>query len=614
MAEKVIIVESPAKAKTINRYLGKEYRVLSSIGHIRDLKLSGKDNLGVDIENDFKPDYGVIKGKEKVVNRLKEATTGKEVLLATDPDREGEAIAWHLAQVLDLDLNDENRIVFREITKYAVTEAIDKKRKIDTDLVNSQETRRILDRVIGFKLSALLRSKIHSLSAGRVQSVALKMIVDLENEIVNFKPEPYFHLKAVLGEDVFTHVLNEDNKIKTIEQAEEIKKRSTNPFKVKSITEDEKTYYAKPAYTTSTLQRDGVILLKMNSTTVMKTAGKLYEGVRVDKKQTGLITYMRTDSVRVSPMFINLAKAHITETYGEEYVGTYGYNRLSGRGNVQDAHEAIRPTDLRLTPKFVKEFITKDEHRLYELIYNRFISANMKPAIYDETNIVIESNDEQYVTSAQKLKFDGFHKLTKREKRKEANLPSLTIGDTITVDDVEIEELETKPKYRYNEASLIKDLEELGIGRPSTYASIIQTLRFRRYVSIMRGSFHPTEQGILTSNTLDKFFSHIINTEYTAKMEQDLDDIAEGKEDGTLLLKDFYNRFQPVLEKADKELVPIKKEEPVYLEKPCPLCGSKLVVRTSRFGKFVGCSTFPKCKHTEDYVEEENDKNVEKIT
>lgn len=604
MAQKVVIVESPAKAKTINRYLGKDYRVMSSIGHIRDLKLSGKDNLGVDVLNDFKPDYGIIKGKEKVVERLKEATKGNEVLLATDPDREGEAIAWHLAEVLELDLEDKNRIVFREITRYAVNEAIENPRKIDINLVHSQETRRILDRVIGFKLSGLLRSKINSLSAGRVQSVALKLIVDLENEINNFVPEAYFHVVAKLGKIKFDHLLNENNKIKKKEDAEKIIKNATNPFNVLNIEINEKDYYPKPAYTTATLQRDGVTLLKMNSTSIMKTAGKLYEGVSIDKKLTGLITYMRTDSVRVSPMFINLAKQYITDTYGENYVGKYGYNSSSGGGNVQDAHEAIRPTDLSLTPDYVKQFLTAEQHKLYELIFNRFISANMLPAKYEQTNIIISSNNEQFKTKAEKLLFDGYQKLTTREKRVELELPDLSVGSEIKVDKVDLEELETKPKYRYNEASLIKDLEELGIGRPSTYASIIQTLRQRHYVEVKRRFFSPTEQGVLTNNTLGQFFSHIINSEYTAKMEKELDDISLGKEDGVALLKDFYSRFEPVLEKANKELVPIVVE-PEYIDKPCPLCGSKLIVRKSRYGKFIGCSTFPKCKHIEDYKEED---------
>lgn len=603
MDKTVVIVESPAKAKTINQYLGKDYIVLSSIGHIRDLTLTGEDNLGVDIKNDFKPSYGIIKGKEKVVARLKKETKDRKVLIATDPDREGEAIGWHLAQILDLDTNDENRIVFNEITRYAINEAIDKPRKIDQALVNSQETRRILDRVIGFKLSGLLREKINSYSAGRVQSVALKLIVDLEEEIKNFKPTPYFHLKAKLGDLVFNHVRNEDKSITTKEEADKIKESSTNPFEIVKLTSEEKDYYPKPAYITATLQQDGIRLLNMSSYSVMKTAGSLYEGVKIGKRNVGLITYMRTDSVRLSPMFINLGKEYIKENYGEEYIGTYGYNRSRGGGNVQDAHEAIRPTDLRLTPSEVKEHLTKDQFRLYEMIFERFIAANMKPAKYLQTNISIDSNSEEYEVTNEKLLFDGFHKLITREKRAEHDTPELSLGDKISIDEVIIEELETKPKYRYNEASLIRELEQKGIGRPSTYSTIIQTLKNRQYVRIMRRSFFPTEQGILTSKSLDQFFGNIINTEYTSQMEQDLDDIAEGSANGTLLLKDFYNRFEPVLDKAKKDMKKVRIE-PEKIDKECPLCGSPLVVRTSRFGKFIGCSTFPKCKHIEDYKEE----------
>lgn len=591
MSKQVIIVESPAKSKTIASYFNNEVTVLSSVGHIRDLATSGKDGLGVDVENDFTPTYKTIKGKDALIKDLKKKTKGKEVLLATDPDREGEAIAWHLAQVLELDLNEKNRIVFKEITKPAIIEALNHRRHVDLELVESQESRRILDRIIGFKLSKFLQNKIQSKSAGRVQSVALKLIVELEKEIDAFIPETYYTIHAHFGHNKADYIIPKDTKLSK-EAADLIVESSINPFTVSSVTKKETKRNAKAPYVTSTLLQDAVNSLHMNAARVMGIASELYQGIDIDGTLTGLITYMRTDSDRLSAEFVNPANEYIESVYGKKYLGHYKTNK---KDSSQDAHEAIRPTDVKNTPESLENYLTKEQFKVYKKIYERAIGSLMAPAIFENTKIILDANNNLYEMEGSTLIFDGYLKVVS-ETNKDKYLPNYVDNEKINANLVEAIEKVTYPPTRYNEASLIKDLESLGIGRPSTYASIIKTLKTRDYVEVIERRFKPTTQGILTVETLQNYFDRIMNVEYTSNMEKELDDIAEGKVEGALLLKDFYHRFIPALEKASENMEKIK---PQLLDKLCPLCGNPLVMRKSRYGQFLGCSTFPKCKYIE---------------
>lgn len=592
MSDKVIIVESPAKSKTIASYFNNEVTVLSSVGHIRDLATSGKGGLGVDVDNNFEPTYKIIKGKSKLVAELKKKTKGKEVLIATDPDREGEAIAWHIADELGLDLNENNRIVFKEITKPAVMAAIDQKRKIDLGLVNSQESRRILDRIIGFKLSSLLRKKIKSRSAGRVQSVALKLIVDLEREIEKFVPETYYTIHAHFGEHVADYVIPKETRI-DLETANQIVETSKNPFIVEDIQEREVKRQAKPPYMTSTLLQDGVNSLYMSSSRVMAVASELYQGIEIAGQIIGLITYMRTDSNRLSKEFVDPAKRFIEENYGKNYLGFY---RTSKKDSSQDAHEAIRPTDVRNTPEKMERFLTKDQYKVYKRIYERAVGSLMAPAVFKSTKVTLNSNENIYTMDGSILVFDGHLKVT-GEQNKDKTIPVYQVGQELVSDQVEKIEKQTQPPARFNEASLIKTLESNGIGRPSTYSTIIKTIRSRDYVTVENRRFKPTEQGKLTVDTLNQYFTRIMDTNYTSNMEKELDQIADGKVDHIALLRDFYDRFIPLLEEADEKMEKIK---PVVTDKICPNCGGNLVIRKSKYGEFYGCSNFPKCKHIEE--------------
>lgn len=592
MSDKVIIVESPAKSKTIASYFNNKVTVLSSVGHIRDLATSGKGGLGVDVDNNFEPTYKIIKGKHKLVTELKKKTKGKEVLIATDPDREGEAIAWHIADELGLDLNENNRIVFKEITKPAVMAAIDQKRKIDLGLVNSQESRRILDRIIGFKLSRLLRKKIKSRSAGRVQSVALKLIVDLEREIERFVPETYYTIHAHFGDHVADYVIPKDTRI-DLKTANQIVETSKNPFIVEDIQEREVKRQAKPPYMTSTLLQDGVNSLYMSSSRVMAVASELYQGIEIAGQIIGLITYMRTDSNRLSKEFVDPAKRFIEENYGKNYLGFY---RTSKKDSSQDAHEAIRPTDVKNTPEKMERFLTQDQYKVYKRIYERAVGSLMAPAVFKSTKVTLNSNDNIYAMDGSILVFDGHLKVT-GEQNKDKTIPVYQVGQELVSDQVEKIEKQTLPPARFNEASLIKTLESNGIGRPSTYATIIKTIRSRDYVTVENRRFKPTEQGKLTVDTLNQYFTQIMDTNYTSNMEKELDQIADGKVDHIALLRDFYDRFIPLLEKADEKMEKIK---PVVTDKICPNCGGNLVIRKSKYGEFYGCSNYPKCKHIEE--------------
>lgn len=590
LSKKLIIVESPSKSKTIASYVGNDVLVLSSKGHVRDLSTSGVDGLGLDIHDHFKPKYVVIKGKQALVNELIKKAKGRDVLIATDPDREGEAIGWHLAELLKLDPEASNRIVFREITKPAILEALNHPRPIDQHLVYSQEARRILDRIIGFKLSKLLQSKIKSKSAGRVQSVALKLIVDLEKVIEAFIPETYYEIEANFPQFRADYIIADKKRLNK-EEADSIVKESLNPFKVKDIQTRESKKQPKAPFITSTLQQDASSNLGMSASRAMMIAQALYEGKEIHGELIGLITYMRTDANRLAEPFIQEAKHHIETYYGPKYLGKYN---VSTKANAQDAHEAIRPTSLERTPESLEPYLSKEEYKLYKRIYNRTLASLMAPAIFDITKVTLESNNHLYGLEGSIERFDGHLKVYNDAKSKDKVIPALEVGQEINCKDVVAIEKVTTPPTRYSEATLIKELEAQGIGRPSTYTQIIQTLKTRDYVELEEKRFKPTKQGKLTSEQLDLFFDKIINVEYTSRMETVLDEIADGKQKGSHLISRFYHSFIPMVEVAEKEM---KKIGPKETGELCPICGKPLVIRKSKYGEFTACSGFPSCKY-----------------
>lgn len=616
----LVIVESPSKSKTIEKYLGGDYHVVSSKGHIRDLATTGKGGLGIDVEHDFEPTYKISSDKRAVVKELKDlAKKSEHVFLASDPDREGEAIAWHLANVLELDMEEENRIIFHEITKNAVTEAFQHPRTIDQDLVKSQETRRMLDRIIGFKLSKLLQSKIKSKSAGRVQSVALRLIVERENEIRAFKSEEYWTLAANIEKNgkQFSASLNKvDGKkaeLKTQADVDAIIERCA-AFVVSSIEKKVRKKEARMPFITSTLQQEASTKLNFGAKKTMQIAQKLYEGLPLaDGVSEGLISYMRTDSTRLSDVFVKDAETYIEEVYGKEYKGRA---RQKNNENAQDAHEAIRPTSVFNTPEKVKPYLTNDQYKLYKLIYARTLASLMAPSKSDVVNAQIVSNGCEFSANGSILTFDGYLKVYHDyETVKDEMLPPLQEQEQLK--DVELEGKQhfTEPPLRYSEARLIKEMEEKGIGRPSTYAIIIDTLQARGYVSLERPSegsktkvFIPSEQGELTDAKLQEFFKDIINVSYTAGMEHHLDEIAAGKRNNIEEVRTFYNEFEPLLENAYEHM---EKKVLERTGETCPECGSELVYRIGRYGKFVSCINFPTCRYTKSENEEENTESEE---
>ncbi len=607
MAKKLVIVESPSKSKTIEKYLGKDYKVVSSLGHIRDLTTTGKFGFGVDIENHFKPDYKIIKGKKKLVTELKKDVKNSDfVYLATDPDREGEAISWHLYDTLGLKDDDYDRIVFNEITKDVILKSFKSARKIDEDLVKSQETRRILDRIIGFRLSKLMQSKTEGKSAGRVQSVALKLIVDREREIQAFNIEKYYEIDALFKD--FSAKLesygSDKIEIKTVAEAENILNNLKEDFLVESVSKKEKEKKSKFPYTTSTMQQDASNKLNFTSKKTMMLAQKLYEGITLENETVGLITYMRTDSVRMSDEFVKNTYGYIKSHYGEDYVGYV--KKAKKTENVQDAHEAIRPTSINREPDTVKKYLSEDEYKLYRMIYYRALASLMKQAKVEATTIVLDNNNYKFKASGQILIFDGYLKVySDYEDNKDKILPVLKEKDSILAIEVNYSEHETKPPARYTESKLIKEMEELGIGRPSTYAKTIDTLKDRVYVIVSDKKFIPTEIGIDITDRLQQFFKDIINVEYTKEMEDDLDKIASGNLVWYNLLDRFYEEFEPKVEVAFKEM---EKKAPEETGEMCPKCGSPLVRKHSRYGKFVACSNYPECKYIQD-----NDKKEENV-
>ncbi|WP_026624475.1 type I DNA topoisomerase [Eggerthia catenaformis] len=596
----LVIVESPSKSKTIEKYLGKEYIVTSSKGHIRDLATSGKGGLGLDIEHDYAPCYTISKDKEDVVKQLKNyIKKADKVYLATDPDREGEAISWHLAQVLNIDMDEENRIVFNEITKNAVIHALENPRKIDQDLVKSQETRRVLDRIIGFKLSKLLQRKIKSKSAGRVQSVALRLICEREDEIEAFIPEEYWKIKALFEKDdlnfeaELTKKGTKKLKISNEEEALRIYNDLDKDYFVESLKKSVKKKNSKAPFITSTLQQEASTKLNFKANRTMRIAQKLYEGVDLGNETVGLITYMRTDSIRLAPEFINDAMSFIEETYGKEYRGHVKISKKTE--NVQDAHEAIRPTSIHRTPESVKSYLTAEQYKLYSMIYARALASLMAPAKVDSTSIVLDNHNYKFNASGSVIVFDGYLKVYgDYEKNNDTYLPSLKEADSLEALEVVKEQKFTQPPARYTEAKLIKELEELGIGRPSTYATIIDTIVQRDYVEMVSKAFKPTDSGRLTNSKLLEFFDSIINVEYTANMESELDEIANGDDTYLNAITSFEDKFEPLLANADKNM---EKIEARKTGEKCPECGGDLVVRKGRFGEFIACSNYPTCKY-----------------
>ena len=601
----LVIVESPAKSKTIEKYLGSDFKVVSSKGHIRDLATKGKFGLGVDVDNDFAPTYIPIKGKSKDIAMLKkEIKASDKIYLATDPDREGEAISWHLKDALDIDEDKYERIVFNEITKDAILNSFSKARKIDDLMVRSQETRRILDRIIGFRLSKLMQSKTGGKSAGRVQSVALKLICDREEEIKNFITEEYWTIDALFPDFKASLFKYKDKKIEIKDELEanKIKDALSNTYEIEDVEEKDKKKQSKPPYITSTLQQDAINKLNFSSKKTMQIARKLYEGVNIGSETVGLITYMRTDSIRLSNEFISATYKYIEENFGKEYVGSVKVSKKTD--NVQDAHEAIRPSSILRTPDSIKEYLSLDEYKLYSLIYNRALASLMKEAKQKVTTLILNNNDYKFKASGTVTVFDGYMKVYNDEE-KEEKLPDFKSykSSVLVTDKLDLKQHFTEPPARYTEAKLIKEMEDLGIGRPSTYAQTMSTLTQRGYAKLIEKKFHPTEIGIETNNKLQEFFSNLINVKYTAKMESDLDEIADGKIIWNELLKDFYKEFEPMVEEAFDKM---EKKEPEKTGEKCPECGKDLVVRKGKFGEFVSCAGYPECR----YIKKEQKEKV----
>ena len=613
MADKLVIVESPSKAKTIKKYLGSSYDVIASQGHIIDLP---KSKLGVDVEDNFKPQYITMKGKAKLVKEIKDkAKNKKQIYLATDPDREGEAIAWHIKNVLGIEDDKNCRIEFNEITKTAVKNAVSKARKIDLNLVDAQQARRILDRVVGYKLSPILWKKVKKgLSAGRVQSVALKIIIDREKEIRDFKPVEYWKLTVKLLKDKQTFSANfyGDSKsridLTNEKQVNEIIKNIDNKeYKVIDIKKSERKRNPAPPFTTSSLQQEASRKLGFNVKRTMMVAQKLYEA--------GHITYMRTDSVRISDDARAMAKSYIEEKYGNKY---YENRYFKTKASAQDAHEAIRPSNI-LNSLSVIDTFSKDEQKLYTLILNRFLASQMSTAIYDTTKIKISVSDYIFNANGSVVKFDGFMKLytegkddkdkTKKENIEEDEnenteniLPNLEIGDIVKQDKIISEQKFTEPPARYTEASLVKTLEEKGIGRPSTYAPTISTIEERTYVEREKKYLLPTELGEIVNELMEKNFESIVNEKFTASMENNLDLVAENKVNYVEMLKEFYTPFIKLIEDAEKNVEKVKIPE-VETDIKCEICGKNMVIKQGRFGKFLACPGYPECKNTKPLVE-----------
>ena len=595
---KLVIVESPTKSKTIGHYLGDEYVVEASVGHIRDLSISGKGGFGVDVDHDFKPTYVIEDDKKDIVKKLLSLKKkADEVILATDPDREGEAIAWHLAQVLNLPIETTKRLEFHEITRNSISNAIENPRVINLDLVHSQETRRIIDRIIGFKLSSLLKSKIRSQSAGRVQSVTLKMIVEHEKEINEFKSEEYWTIGSSIEENGkkyslnLTKVDNQNYKLHNKEEADQVLNYTKENVKIDSIEKNERSVSSKEPYRTSTLQQDAFTKYGFKTRETTYLAQQLYEGIEIDGNLVGLITYIRTDSTKLSDVFVNQAKAFIISKYGEKYYkGEKGAKDVKG---AQDAHEAIRPTNLELTPQKVKPFVKDHVYKLYKMIYERTLASLMANKILEVTIVTLKNSHLTFELKGNRVIFDGYN-VIKFDDNEQNIIPEFVENKEYELLDVTAEQNFTKPPARYTEARIVKLMEDKGIGRPSTYSATIQTLVTRKYVTSEKGVLIPTEQGILTSNVLNKYFKDLMNTEYTADMETSLDKISEGTLSELEVIKEFY---YPFIEHFEEVKNVMYKEPLKTTGEKCPICGSDLVIRNGKHGEFIGCSNYPACHY-----------------
>ncbi|BFJ01729.1 type I DNA topoisomerase [Priestia megaterium] len=614
MSDYLVIVESPAKAKTIERYLGKKYKVKASMGHVRDLP---KSQMGIDIDQDYNPKYITIRGKGPVLKELKTAAKkAKKIYLAADPDREGEAIAWHLAHSLDVDIASDCRVVFNEITKEAIKESFKHPRAINMDLVDAQQARRILDRLVGYNISPLLWKKVKKgLSAGRVQSIAVRLIIDREKEIAKFIPEEYWTVKATFqkGNDQFEGQLIEYQG-KKVELSNEddvtniVKQLDGNEFSISKVTKRERKRNAAPSFTTSSLQQEAARKLNFRAKKTMMIAQQLYEGIDLGKEGTvGLITYMRTDSTRISETAQTEARDYITNAYGNQFVATEK-RKEKKNSNAQDAHEAIRPTSALRKPGEVKEFLSRDQYRLYKLVWERFVASQMAPAIMDTMAVDLKNGDVTFRANGSKVKFPGFMKVyvegnDDQVEEKENLLPDLEEGEVAYSKDIDEKQHFTQPPPRYTEARLVKTLEELGIGRPSTYAPTLDTIQKRGYVALDNKRFVPTELGEIVLELVLEFFPEILDVEFTAKMENDLDEVEDGNVQWVRVIDEFYSDFEKRLEHAEKEMREVEiKDEPAGED--CEECGSPMVYKMGRYGKFMACSNFPDCRNTKPIVKE----------
>ncbi|HAP2826648.1 TPA: type I DNA topoisomerase [Enterococcus faecalis] len=610
----LVIVESPAKAKTIEKYLGRNYKVVASVGHIRDLP---KSKMGIDIENNYEPHYISIRGKGDVIKSLKAAAKKAEkVYLAADPDREGEAIAWHLAYLLGLDLKDKNRVVFNEITKEAVKAAFKEPRTINVDLVDAQQARRILDRLVGYSISPILWRKVKKgLSAGRVQSVALKMIIDRENEIREFKPEEYWSIDGNFqkGRKKFkANFWGVDGKKKKLPNAEAVKEITSRidgkDYDVTKVEKKERKRNPALPFTTSSLQQEAARKLNFRTRKTMMVAQQLYEGIALGKQGTvGLITYMRTDSTRIADSAKAEAAEFIEKTYGDEF-SAHGGRKAKNTQGAQDAHEAVRPSSVLRTPDEMKKYLDKDQLKLYTLIWSRFVASQMTLAILDTMKVTLQQNGVTFIANGSKVKFKGFMQVYVEgrddgKEDKENILPELAEGDVVKSVDIEPKQHFTQPPARFSEATLIRTLEENGVGRPSTYAPTLETIQRRYYVKLTNKRFEPTELGEIVNSLVSEFFPQIVDTHFTATMETDLDKVGEGQEKWVEVVDRFYKPFEKELTNAEEKIEKIQiKDEPAGFD--CELCGHPMVIKLGRYGKFYACSNFPDCRNTKAIVKE----------
>ncbi|MBC9875136.1 type I DNA topoisomerase [Macrococcoides bohemicum] len=610
MAENLVIVESPAKAKTIEKYLGKKFKVVASMGHVRDLPRS---QMGVDTENDFEPRYITIRGKGPVVQDLKKhAKKAKNVYLASDPDREGEAIAWHLAHILDIDQSAKSRVVFNEITKDAVKESFKNPREIKHELVDAQQARRVLDRLVGYNISPVLWKKVKKgLSAGRVQSVALKLIIDREEEINAFKPEEYWTIDGLFSfknKEFKAKFLHESNKPKKLSNDEDVKaivsQLKTDMFEVTDVTKKEKLRNPALPFTTSSLQQEAARKLNFKARKTMMLAQQLYEGIDLKKQGTvGLITYMRTDSTRISDTAKTEAASYIEEKFGKEYLSK---RKASAKGGAQDAHEAVRPTSALRTPTEMKAYLSRDQLRLYKLIWERFMASQMAPAVIDTVSVDLVQDNIKFRANGQTIKFKGFMSVyvegnDEDKEEGENRLPELNVGDKVKAVNIDENQHFTQPPPRYTEARLVKTLEEKGIGRPSTYAPTIDTIQKRNYVKVDQKKFYPTELGQIVHESVKEYFPEIIDIDFTVNMETLLDRVANGEIEWKKVISTFYGDFKTHVDRAEQEMEKIEiKDEPAGED--CEKCGSPMVYKMGRYGKFMACSNFPDCRNTKAIV------------